>query len=293
MAFSELNVHRALQPWRTAGLSLWLCADEAQARAVRSPAAVQPAPQAVTGTATSRAPFTTPTAARPVPSGTMQAGAQASPAPQISQRQAPARSPQTSQTSPISQTTPSSQPVLSQQDALLAGCIRPEAAWPEPWRALLARSPQAVGGRRARIVWSYPALRDDYGGRADPARRAMLQQLLRDLALPSGSHGFWPQTPPPYDSPQAAEADPVFFHSGIEALNPLVVVLFGAPSPALHLPALMHLVPDMVRGRTFVRVQDVDTLAAPFTAGNAQSGRPPHLGLVQFLKSQLGALFIS
>lgn len=274
MAFSELNVHRALQPWRVAGLGRWLCEDEDHAQLVRD----SKKPKNPSGTAAATA------------THSRLQTLQSSQAPQTSQAHAPttARSPAHR---PPEASAPAARSAELEPPAECAACIRPVEDWPESWRDLLKRSPQPVAGRRARIVWSYAALSDDYGGRANPARRAMLQQLLRDLALPAGSHGFWPLTPPPYDSP-AGDPAPDFFHSGIAALNPSVVVLFGAVSPALRLPTLVPLVPDMVLGRSFVRVQDVEALSAPFVTPTA-GGHAPHLALVQFLKSQFSALFIA
>lgn len=298
MAFRELGTHRAFQPWRAAGLAMWLCDDEAHLQAVRdarkqgaalsgkvavaaatvNPAAapaIAPAPASTSAVASfARNPAFRPQAV--APEAVVQTGAAATSAvPSFTTSAAP----------PFTTTATPSCP-----EAACTACIREQQDWPDSWRELLKRSPQPVAGRRARIVWSYPALSDDYGGRANPARRAMLQQLLRDLSLPAGSHGFWPLTPPPYEMP-AAEPDPVFFHSGIAALNPSVVVLFGNVSPQLCLPTMVQLVPEMVLGRSFVRVQDIDALAQPFVTSSA-GAHLPHAALVQFLRSQFGALFI-
>lgn len=274
MAFHTLGVHRALQPWRIAGLRHWLMDSEEALLAVRTPAAPVPAVRAVPA-----APAAAHGTSSPLPASPTSSSAPAAPAAQLR-----STSPQ-----PRHEAAPTPQEHAPQAVLPLpeAPATLPVQKWPEAWRELLSRCP-----RTPVVLWTYPAMREDYGGRSDPARRALLQRLLRDLSMPPGSHAFWPLSAPPYDDPDNQRIDPLFFHSGVEQLSPLVVVFFGPPPEELGLPAISALIPEIHLGRRLVHVPSTDTLAANLATGAMAlpEGAGRHERLVQFLKSQISGL---
>lgn len=106
--------------------------------------------------------------------------------------------------------------------------------WPAYWQTLLKKTPP-----RPSLVWSYPSLSRDLGGDADAAHRDFLRRLLGDMALPKGSHAFWPLNRYPYgDGESEQTVDARMFLSGIAAHNPESVILMcGQVPPSLGLPS--------------------------------------------------------
>ena len=128
------------------------------------------------------------------------------------------------------------------------------------------------------LVWSYPSLTRDLGGDADAAHRDFLRRLLGDMALPKGSHAFWPLNRYPYgDGESEATVDARMFLSGIAALKPESVILMcGQVPPALGLADLRPLLPSIVHGYRYVVTPHVDGLI----------GEPQRYAqLITFLKS--------
>lgn len=113
--------------------------------------------------------------------------------------------------------------------------------WPAYWQTLLKKTPP-----RPSLVWSYPSLSRDLGGDADAAHRDFLRRLLGDMALPKGSHAFWPLNRYPYgDGESEQTVDARMFLSGIAALKPESVILMcGQVPPELGLAELRPLSPE-------------------------------------------------
>lgn len=267
MAFPALGVQRSLQPWRIAGLRHWLFeSEEDRAMALRG----------VRRSTEQAAPV------RPVQA----ASAEAAAPPPAPRAEAPRSHPPRPE-SPRSE-TPRAEGVRAAPDLETPPEVMPVNAWPEDWKTLLAKSPSSP-----KVVWTYAAMSDDYGGRSNPVRRAFLQRLLKDLAMPAGSNAFWPMSAPPFDTP-CKDVDPLFFHSGLAALNPKVVAFLGDVPEALRLPRLLPMVPGLFQGRRLVRVQSVETLSGFLTAEDVETRTAAlqrHDSLVQFLKSVFMMVF--
>lgn len=144
---------------------------------------------------------------------------------------------------------------------------------PAYWQTLLKKTPP-----RPSLVWSYPSLSRDLGGDADAAHRDFLRRLLGDMALPKGSHAFWPLNRYPYgDGESEQTVDARMFLSGIAALKPESVILMcGQVPPELGLADLRPLSPSIVHGHRYVVTPHVDDLI----------GEPQRYAqLITFLKS--------
>ena len=118
----------------------------------------------------------------------------------------------------------------------------------------------------------------DLGGDADAAHRDFLRRLLGDMALPKGSHAFWPLNRYPYgDGESERTVDARMFLSGIAALRPESVILMcGQVPPELGLAELRPLSPSIVHGHRYVVTPHVDDLI----------GEPQRYAqLITFLKS--------
>ena len=113
---------------------------------------------------------------------------------------------------------------------------------------------------------------------ADAAHRDFLRRLLGDMALPKGSHAFWPLNRYPYgDGESEQTVDARMFLSGIAALKPESVILMcGQVPPELGLAELRPLSPSIVHGHRYVVTPHVDDLI----------GEPQRYAqLITFLKS--------
>ncbi len=136
----------------------------------------------------------------------------------------------------------------------------PVARWQPFWRDLLTRTPP-----HPVLLWTYPGLARDLGGKADPGHRDFLRRLLGDMALPKGSHAFWPldSWPPATEREQTRtfSVDVPHFLGGVAALKPdTVLLLTGTPPDGLGLSDLRLLQPAMFGGRRFVLMPHVDQL---------------------------------
>lgn len=156
MAPVPLNISPAFRPWRQAGITHLLLDDEVRERLLARP--------------------------EPEPSEA---------APPVRQHSAPPQRGERRQPQPPSYTPPPQpQPVSSapQKPVRIADTdtLAPDV-WPAYWQTLLKKTPP-----RPSLVWSYPSLSRDLGGDADAAHRDFLRRLLGDMALPKGSHAFWP-----------------------------------------------------------------------------------------------------
>ena len=225
MAPVPLNISPAFRPWRQAGITHLLLDDEVRERLL-----ARPEPE--------------PSEAAPPVRPPRQYGA---PPQREGRRQPPPCVP------PQQPQAVSSAP----QKAARAADILPPDAWPAYWQALLKKTPP-----RPLLVWSYPSLSRDLGGDADAAHRDFLRRLLGDMALPKGSHAFWPLNRYPYgDGESEATVDARMFLSGIAALKPESVILMcGQVPPALGLADLRPLLPSIVHGYIYVVTPHVDGL---------------------------------
>ena len=151
----------------------------------------------------------------------------------------------------------------------------PQAKWPEYWRSRLASTPP-----HPVVVWTYPALSRDLGGQADVKHSDFFRRLLKDMKMQRGTSAFWPLNPFPY-GPNCDEntVDASMFMSGIDVLNPdMVVLMCGSAPRELGLGDLMPLMNVMIRGRYFVVTPQVDSLL---------DSPPRYNSLVTFLKGFL------
>ena len=98
------------------------------------------------------------------------------------------------------------------------------------------------------------------------------------MALPRGSHAFWPLNSYPYaDGQSEATVEALPFMAGIAALKPeTVIFMCGSMPQEFDLGSLPPLMPTLVQGRRFVVTPHVDALI-----------REPHryAQLIAFLKS--------
>ena len=232
----------AFRPWRQAGITHLLLDDEVRERLLARP--------------------------EPEPSEA---------APPVRQHSAPPQRGERRQPQPPSYTPPPQpQPVSSapQKPVRIADTdtLAPDV-WPAYWQTLLKKTPP-----RPSLVWSYPSLSRDLGGDADAAHRDFLRRLLGDMALPKGSHAFWPLNRYPYgDGESEQTVDARMFLSGIAALKPESVILMcGQVPPELGLAELRPLSPSIVHGHRYVVTPHVDDLI----------GEPQRYAqLITFLKS--------
>lgn len=154
----------------------------------------------------------------------------------------------------------------------------PVAKWQPFWRDLLTRTPP-----HPVLLWTYPGLARDLSGQADAGHREFLRRLVGDMALPRGSHAFWPldSWPPAVESSQTetCSVDVAHFLGGVAALRPdTVLLLTGTPPEGLGLSGLRLLQPAIFEGRRFVLMPHVDQLIH-------DSGR--YVKFVAFLKTLL------
>ena len=145
------------------------------------------------------------------------------------------------------QTSRDSARATAQQPASPGARPRPEAHapqaascpadWPAAWRERLKKT------RTAPVVWTYWELGRDLCGTPDPKRRELLQELLRDLGHPPGTHSFWPMALPAQngDDEQELEANIPLFWEGIKLLHSRAVMIMGSQAlRALALPERMR-----------------------------------------------------
>lgn len=227
MAHAHLNLPPDLIPWMQGGVE-YLLSDTPLPPALslcHASAPGKPAPREATAAA---AP------SRPGHSG--RPPHPASPHPQ----RAPARVPEAPPAAVAA--APQSSPLL------------PPEHWPHLWRERLAAT------RPAPVLWTYWALGEDLSGAANPARRELLQRLLRDLAHPAGTHCFWPAALPV--NGRELEANPDIFWSGVAQLKARALVVMGLPAvKALELPPrLRPFHQTRHNGRLVVVLRDLDLL---------------------------------
>lgn len=151
------------------------------------------------------------------------------------------------------------------------------ASWPALWRDLLHR----CGSLAPAVLWTYPGLAEDLGGIPDNGRRSFFRRLFRDLALPKGSHAFWPLRPP---ADRQDGADAAFFYSGVAVLNPDLVILMCDELPStLDIPRMRPFQTVIHRERRYVQVHDPTPLAGQLNGSAAPV--PRYARLLGFLKA--------
>jgi hypothetical protein len=156
-----------------------------------------------------------------------------------------AQQPESSGVRTVSQTPPRG--ALPRLEAKASQAAPAIADWPAVWQECLKKT------RIAPVVWTYRELGLDLCGTPDPKRRELLQDLLKDLAHPPGTHSFWPFALPGQgggDGEQQLEANVPIFWEGVRLLQGRAVVIMG--SQALRSLAL----PDSMRAlRPFQQVR--------------------------------------
>lgn len=141
--------------------------------------------------------------------------------------------------------------------------LKPEL-WPLDWQKRLMATP------KAKVAWTYWKLNDDLtagkGGKdAEYASRKnrsqLLRNLFRDLAMPQGSHTFWPACLP--DEAGDPKANPQIFWSGVLELNCRGVVILGSQAALRLLPqkGLRPLEELRMAGRLAWILREPDALA--------------------------------
>ena len=139
-------------------------------------------------------------------------------------------------------------------------------SWPAAWQSLFSRT------KPAPILWTYPELGGDLGGRGCAQRSACLRDLIGKVQLPRGSSTFWPlclDAAANGDQGQTRaqeEAEAGLFKEGLLLLAPKVVVLIGPRSAPLagladlgldlHTPFTQQI----VRGMLFVLLPEFPAL---------------------------------
>lgn len=255
MAPVPLNVAPAFRPWRQAGIT-HLLFDEATAAQIRQ-ASVQSrtapaAPVEAAGPGTRRSEPHAQRAVRPSPPlPREQATVSAGTAPRSPETPRAEKNGRTPPACPVPRTTETpSHPIVAPRR------LAPDR-WPSYWRSLLERTPQTP-----EVVWTYPSLSRDLGGAAEAAHRDFLRRLLGDMGMPRGTNAFWPLNAYPYgEDGGESSVDASMFMSGIDVLNPDMVVLMCGRAPMeLGLNGLGLLMPTIIRGRRFVVTPHVDDL---------------------------------
>ena len=121
----------------------------------------------------------------------------------------------------------------SEQHGLQKANVIPQHRWPVSWRNRFDAT------RKGRVAWTYAQLGQDLLGMQTDGlekRRNFLQNLLRDLGHPAGTHTFWPAMMPA-DPDAAFKPAPGVFWSGAKLLGARVVVALGASvAEMLELP---------------------------------------------------------
>ncbi len=255
MAPVPLNVAPVFRPWRQAGIR-YLLSDETTAEAFRQ-ARIRPVGQRTAETAEKRRNDSS--IECPAGSLVMRKGQTAG---SEEAALAPSRTPagQTSAGHESSGQMPPSCPIpgTSAVPSHPAPPRRlPPEHWPDYWRSLLERTPCSP-----EVVWTYPSLSRDLGGAAEAAHRNFLRRLLGDMGMPRGTNAFWPLNAYPYPQDGSEHSvDASMFMSGIDALDPDMVVLMCGRAPAeLGLGGVGLLMPTVIRGRRFVVTPHVDDL---------------------------------
>ncbi len=113
--------------------------------------------------------------------------------------------------------------------------------------------------KAARVLWTYWNLGNDLCGQASPERRALLQQILRDLKHPVGTHSFWPIALP--EQGVLTPNIPAFWE-GAEHLGARVLIVLGDdaaealgfPLTSIPIKQLKH------RGMAIILAKDMDVL---------------------------------
>lgn len=151
------------------------------------------------------------------------------------------------------------------------------ASWPASWQMLLRR----CGSPAPAVLWTYPGLAEDLGGVPDNRRRNFFRRLFRDLAMPKGSHAFWPLQP---SADRRSGADAAFFYSGVAVLNPdLVILMCDELPPTLNVPRMRPFQAVIHRERRYVQLHDPTQLAGQLD-GSAEPV-PLYARLLGFLKA--------
>lgn len=240
MAPVPLNIAPAFRPWRQAGITCLLLDDEVRERLL---AHAEPEPAPARQIPPQPDPMQSERRQPPVRPA-------ASPPPRPEYRQPPP---------PPRPAEPRAQESVQEPAPRPARTLHalPPDQWPVYWRTLLKKTPP-----RPSLVWTYPSLSRDLGGDADAAHRDFLRRLLGDMALPKGSHAFWPLNRYPYGEGESEQSvDARLFLGGVSMLNPESVILMcGQAPPELGLDGLSPLLPSIVGGRRFVVTPHVDDL---------------------------------
>lgn len=257
MATDSIMLLPSLRPWQRAGVEFLLAEQPLPAPyslciAAQRPRTVQTgaAPCTPAQGARQPAPHGRPTqpASSPAPAGQVHTTPASAPAPIPPARGASAPP------------TTFAQSAASPAPAAALVPLAPEL-WPQVWQERLKKTAPAA------VLWTYWTLGEDLCLRPDPARRALLQRLLADLAHPAGTHSFWPAALPAALSTTAADCDlqanPEVFWSGVQALKARALVVMGSPAiKALDLPPrLRPFQQTRHKGRLVVVLRDVDFLA--------------------------------
>lgn len=137
----------------------------------------------------------------------------------------PKAAPKSSPTPPLTENVEKAKEVRSGQPRPFAPLV-PEL-WPDNWQK------QLMGAKRGKIAWTYWKLANDLSGVSSKeeqggrrTRSALLQRMFRELAMPVGTHTFWPAALP--DKNGELKTEPAVFWSGILELNCRGVVILGS-----------------------------------------------------------------
>lgn len=129
--------------------------------------------------------------------------------------------------------------------------ILPYSAWPESWKQIQRQckfSSEKPAHLSRQIIWTYAGLEYDlFTENPSAKRRDLLNQIIRTLALPKGTHIFLPYRliNAGGESELAKEQEYSFFWSAIDLIRPRVLVVFGEQAiseldlPPMH-PTYKH-----------------------------------------------------
>ena len=121
----------------------------------------------------------------------------------------------------------SAKPAARSADSRVSRPAPSAAAAKKPLPALTpARQALVDRTSPAPVLWTYPELGVDLGGKGDPERSTRLRGLIGALRLPKGTSCFWPLRLPE-ESPEDASGQ---FLAGLGRLRPRAVILLGSES---------------------------------------------------------------
>lgn len=208
MALTPLNISEELRPWRAVGVSYLLVEPVSTEETVVDSTTIRG------GTANSLESVTV-SSFEPVAGGSRGLGGKGAAPVELRFSEKPETGGTHTALSPAS---------VTGSKSLLTANVPPEN-WPASWQKFLPKK------RGSLLLWSYKELATDLSGSGDKRRGACLRDIISYLEMPGGTSVFWPVAlPEGIEFSEETVPGSHIFHSGINFLNPKVVIFLGAES---------------------------------------------------------------